>query len=110
MSPSDVLGDLTRRLRHLAADPTEQLSYLHSIGPISVDELALELGEALDLAWIPLEAGAVTPDQLAPARSLRGMLGALASKRPDLWTEDGLRSAEEWDGVRLAAREALQAL
>jgi hypothetical protein len=109
MSPSQVVADLRLRLVHVAADPAEQISYLQSIGPISVDELALELGEALDLAWIPREAGVVTGDQLGPALGVRDMLRELSSQHPELWTQEGLASAE-WDRVRKAARDALQAL
>jgi hypothetical protein len=109
MSPSEVLDDLRLRLVHLAADPVDQIGYLKSIGPISVDELALELDEALRLTWIPQEAGAVTDDQLGPALGVRDMLRELASQHPELWTEEGLTS-EEWDRVRAAARDALQAL
>jgi hypothetical protein len=96
-------------LVHLAANPVEQIKYLQSIGPISVDELALELGEALDLTWIPLQSGTITSDQLAPAQAVREMLRALGSQHAELWTLEGL-TAEEWSRVRIAAKEALQAL
>jgi hypothetical protein len=111
MSPSQVTDDLRRRLANLAATADEQIQYLQSLGPFSVDELALELEETLALSWIPLDAGALKPDQLVYARSVDDILKEFSGQRnAHLWTEHGLASSEEWKRVRVAAKKALQAL
>jgi hypothetical protein len=110
-SASDVLDDLNTCLSHLAAEAPDQIRYVRSLGRVSVDELALDLDDTLQLAWIPLEAGAVTEDQLAGARMVDDLLASFSGQaNAEKWTEDGLTSAEEWKEVRLAAREAIRSL
>jgi hypothetical protein len=99
-----VLEDLRFRLANLAAEAPEQIRYLKSLGPASIDELALEFEEALHLTWIPLESGAVTREQLAGARTVDDLLKSFSGQaNAEKWTEEGLASAEEWKKVRLAA-------
>ncbi len=99
------------RLANLAAEAPDQIRYLRSLGQVSVDELALEFDEALRLAWIPLNAGTVTEEQLAGARLVDDMLDSFSGQaNPEIWTEDGLDTGEEWKKLRLAAKEALRTL
>lgn len=110
-SASEVLDELKASLSNLAAEAPEQIRYLRSLGRVSVDELALELDDVLRLAWIPLEADAVTEEQLAGARLVDHMLdGFSGQENAEKWTEEALVSAEEWRMVRLAAKEALKTL
>lgn len=111
MDAPQVVAELRRCLSNLAADAGAQIRYLHSLGPVSVDELALELGEALDVTWIPLEAGAITSTQLLPAQGVRDLLNEISGPEyEDLWTEEGITRSERWETVRRAAKEALDAL
>jgi len=111
MDAAGVLRELRRCLANLAADANGQVLYLRSLGPVSVDELALELGEALDTTWIPVEAGAITSSQLQPAQRVREILKEMSGpKYEDLWTEEGLAKSGRWEAVRQAAKEALGTL
>ncbi len=111
MNSDQVLDDLGLRLANLAADASDQIRYLQSLGPISVDELALELEEALAVTWIPIQAGVVTEEQLESARSVDALLDAFSGpENADKWTPEALVTANEWKQVRIAAKEALRQL
>jgi hypothetical protein len=111
MSPTEVVDQLRRRLQILAANSTEQVGHLQATGGASVDELALDLDDALSLAWIPIRASVVTTDQLAGARHVDELLDSFSGRQnADLWTYEALASAEVWARVRAAAREALRTL
>src|SRR5579875_3441489 len=111
MDAFQVLAELKRCLRNLASTAEQQLTYLGSLGAISVDELALELDEALDMLWIPTRHGLISEEKVESVERVRSALRDLA--RPDhasLWSEQGLIVAREWEHIRELASNALECL
>ena len=87
------------------------MRYLRTIGDVSVDELALEFDEAMNLIWIPLETGDIIDEQLVGAHKVDELLLSFSGRsNADKWTEDALATSEEWRRVRAAAKEALKTL
>ena len=113
------MADLDRMvlmLRHalatLAAPAAEQIEYLRGLGPVSVDELGLELDDISGAALAALKAaGRITVDGIASVEALGRELQRMSgSHNARLWTEEALVSASEWIAVRRLAAEALHAI
>lgn len=104
-------NELRRTLDLLASAPADQLEHLRLIGaPYSVDELALELDDALPGDG-RVEGLALTAEQSQIIQSVRSKLAAMSGKKnKELWQPQSLASRVEWEEVREAARRALAIL
>src|SRR5919198_501502 len=96
---------LRESLAHLSAPAPAQLSYLRTQGPVPIDELALDFdafGAAVrDSGWVSEEAAAAINKVDVQLKAMSG------SSNAELWTEEALDRATEWDTVRDLARVAL---
>lgn len=95
----------------LALDAVQQEAWLASLGPVSVDELALEFTDRYllvpqwtDAGWLPRDAEATFG---AVDAALSTMSGA---ENAHLWTIEAVHRAREWANVRELAAHALRAL
>lgn len=105
------LASFVRATAVLALSAAQQEAWLASLGPASVDELALEYGERhlllpqwTQAGWLPSEA---VPAFDAVDAALSAMSGA---ENAHLWTAEALHRAQEWAHVRELAAQVLQAL
>jgi hypothetical protein len=114
--PTDIRVDhewtvrrLRSALRALAAPGSEALASLPE-GTVKADELALEYDDCLRVYSDNF------PDEISQARreALLVVADAMESMsgpdRPELWTEDAVVHHEDWNAVRVAARNALAVL
>jgi hypothetical protein len=105
-----LLQQITDALQRLASSADSQVSYLQSMN-LSADELALELDDSLPALGSLLESGQVTDQQAAAMRRVDEALSQMSGRaNRELWTEEGLRHAPEWERVRNLAGEALALL
>ncbi len=111
-----ALRQLRASVEVLGAPAEDQSGYLERIGfsgthPWNVDELALQFDDLYLLADQLTEAGRLTNAQLAALADLDRLLGAMSGpERPELWSEDALRTTPEWEQVRELARKTLTLL
>lgn len=95
-------------VEQISLDAEKQISKL--MGTVVADELVSDFSEIgmvyakelLDNEWI-------TKEQYTIAKSIDEMLAGM-SKRNELWTEDALINAEEWENCRKKGRKLLQML
>jgi hypothetical protein len=102
--PDALREQLAQALALLAAPAEAQLAHLADIGgPDAVDELALELDDALPAIraqWTSM------PTELARILDALDAYLADMSKTPDLWTAEAVRTASAWTIVRHLAAAA----
>lgn len=85
-------------LKQMSMNAEEQINLLK--GTAIADELASDFSEiAMMYAEKLLENEWLTEEQLLIAKSIDEMLDVM-SKRKELWTEEALRSADEWKECR----------
>jgi hypothetical protein len=101
------LDSLRASLRLLSAEAGDQTDYLTQLGTAhSADELALEFDDALAPSRHFLSSAAA-----AAVGAVDDALSAMSGEGHDnLWTLEALRSAPEWQHVRVLARKALTEL
>jgi len=101
-----LLPQLRRALEHLAAPADEQHDYLHGLGAVDADELALEFDDVASAAE-PL----LSDDCRGSLRALDRALAAMSDRtRTDVWSLGSLMTAPEWDDVRRRAAATLHLL
>lgn len=105
----DFVNKMREALGLLAADAGDQLRYLSEIGVAGVvDELALEFDDLMTLAQSRLDQGDITEVQYEKLRELDQKLSDMSgSNNASLWTEEALRTSDEWKEVRRLARSTL---
>ena len=96
---------LSEAIRCLALPAEEQLTFLSRLGcPGVIDELALQFHDQAVIADQLLEAGEITPGQLAVVKDVDEMLTGMSGQRnAALWTEDALKRSALWEDVRRRA-------
>jgi hypothetical protein len=107
MSASSLLGELKWSLQALALSPELQREQFPSFVCLA-DELALEF----DHSWkAAADSHAFTPDQRSILTQLDAFLGGISGREhAELWTDQALGDAPEWQQIRILAREALASL
>jgi len=103
---------LADALRLLAADTEAQLQYLTDLGlPQGVDELALEYDAIAAAAQTMLESGELNEEQADCIQSLNARLESMSGEaNAHLWTPQALRSAQQWQDIRILADKCLRLL
>jgi hypothetical protein len=96
---------LFEAIRCLALPPDEQLAFLSRLGcPGVIDELALQFHDHAVVADQLLEAGDITPGQLAVVNDVDGLLTGMSGQHnAALWTEQALKQSALWEDVRRRA-------
>ncbi len=95
-------------VKQMAMDAKEQITKLK--GTVVADELASDFSEiGMMYAKELLESEWITQEQYAIVKSIDEMLTNM-SKRNELWTEEALLNAEEWQNCRKESRILLQIL
>lgn len=100
---------LVEAARLLAADYNDQVAALPTFDHVP-DELLNEFGEAFLLARQALDAGLLTPHQFAIALDLDQACEALPVSEDYHEALAAVRNAQEWEALRVKARELLKAL
>jgi hypothetical protein len=111
ISERQLLAQLREIVELLAAPAADQERWLAD-HRFPVDELALQLADAVPM-WFARLANAGLLTQLADQalRKLDDALGSFSGPtNADLWTEDALYSANQWQRVRDLALRALAQL
>jgi hypothetical protein len=96
-------------LADVGADSIRQIRYLRSVG-VGVDELVLELDDAVVTAQAKRREGLLGDDELELIERVGDQVDALPPSPGPLWTEAALGEAPEWRDLRAAAAEAHDAL
>lgn len=98
--------ELTELLAILSSSAEIQLDYLKGMGNVSVDELALELHELMQIAPSMLEAGDVTQRRLNAVGLIDKKFNEMSGdKNAALWTESALCESADWAEIRILARK-----
>lgn len=92
----------------ISLDANHQIARLK--GTVVADELASDFSEiGMVYARVLLEEEWITREQFAIAESIDEMLAGM-SDRNELWTEDALINAEEWENCRKKGNMLLKTL
>ena len=95
-------------IKQISMNAREQIVKLN--GTIIADELASDFSEiGMMYAKELLENEWLTQEQYTIAKSIDEMLGAM-SERKELWSEEALFSAEEWEECRKRGKLLLETL
>ena len=101
-------------IQHLSESANLQTAYLARISPsaiVSVDELALEFADAMDVLWQAIESRQLSESDVKVLEKLNEYLSGISGRQnAKLWTVDGLASSPEWFEVRRLAKECLTQL
>ena len=89
----------------VAADSIRQIRSLRSVG-VGVDELMLELDDALVTAQAKHREGLLDDEELAILDHVGDHVDAMPPSPGPLWTEAALGEAPEWRELRELAAEA----
>ena len=89
----------------VGADSIRQIRYLRSVG-VGVDELVLELDDAVVTAQAKCREGLLGQEELALIEGVGDHVDAMPPSPGPLWTEAALGEAVEWRELREAAAEA----
>ena len=105
----DIKKRLIHDLGNLAAEASDQIIYLRSIGlPNGVDELALEFHDSFLLADQFLESGLISQRQYDAIVLVDRALDEVSGQaNADLWDNTALSKAVEWARIRILAKVAL---
>jgi len=110
---SDDLAEFRRWilavLDGVGADSIRQIRYLRSVG-VGVDELVLELDDAVVTAQAKSREGLLRNDELELIERVGDQVDAWPPSPGPLWTEAALGEAPEWRDLREAAADAHTAL
>ncbi len=103
---------LLKGLQCLAADGEILLQAFWFPGPNYIaDDLAEEFAFRLELAERCVKEGLISKDMFEKARAVDAKLDKMSgSENASLWTDEAVRTHEEWSIVRRLAREALGAM
>jgi hypothetical protein len=93
----------------VGADSIRQIRYLRSVG-VGVDELVLELDDAVVTAQARCREGLLDKDELELIERVGDHVDAMPPSPGPLWTEAALGDAPQWRDLRAAAAEAHAAL
>jgi hypothetical protein len=106
-----LLVMLLKAVARLALPAEDQVAYLRRLGSWpSVDELALELDDVVELLGQFVASGWITEQDADAIRALDDLLGRMSGDQNEhLWTEHGLTTANEWEEVRKRARDIVLA-
>ncbi len=100
---------LLQNLQVLASDPETLIRAYPPMIP-AADELVNDIDHHLELAERCVEEGLVSREALEKARKVDALISEMSGRHdPSLWTDQALRTREEWKEVRRMAREALAA-
>jgi hypothetical protein len=107
MDALSILDELKWSLQALAMSPELQREQFPSFVCIA-DELALEF----DHSWkTAADNHSFTPEQRSVLTELDAVLGSISGREhAQLWTEQAMRDAPEWQQIRGFARRALESL
>jgi hypothetical protein len=99
-------------LEHLAWPAGEQIAYLVDLGTApQLDELALELDDAVQVLPQLVEREWLTQEQAAMITAVNNKLGEMSGiENAALWVASALSTSREWADVRSLAQSALRAL
>jgi hypothetical protein len=106
---NSLVAELFGVLERLAAPAKDQIAYLRNLGTSpSVDELALELNDVAFLVPKLVEDGRISRQQADCITIIERKLSEMSGQHNfQLWTEDALRHAADWEDVRRLAAAAL---
>jgi hypothetical protein len=97
---------LIESVRLLAADHETQIKQLPDFVHVP-DEIALTYHDCFLLAPQIKEAGLITAEQFAKLAKLDKMLEDMSEDKR-LWTLDALSAEEQWQQIRIVARDVLE--
>ena len=99
-------------LQCLAAEPEVLLRAFWFPGPNYIpDDLAEDFAFHVELADFCVREGLISQELLNHARAVDAKLNQMSGPQdPSLWSDEGLRTREEWVAVRQLARAALTAM
>jgi len=103
---------LVQDLQCLASEPDVLLQAFWFPGPDYIpDDLAEDFAFHMELAELCVREGLVSLEQFSHVRAVDAKLSQMSGPQdPSLWTDEGVRSREEWVTVRELARGALAAM
>ena len=102
------VAKFVRAIAVLALDADGQIAWLASLGPVAIDELALEFDDGIRLFPQFLDLGWLRADlEVALADIDRQLLDMSDASDKDLWSAKALATDTRWADLRLLARSAL---
>lgn len=100
--------NFTEVVRQLSMSAEEQIQKLN--GTVVTDEIASDFSEiGMHYAQKLLSYGWLTQEQFNIAQDIEKKLEKMTQKK-ELWNDDALSSAEEWDNCRKIGEDLLQTL
>lgn len=100
--------NFTEIVRQLSMNAEEQIQKLK--GTVVADEIATDFSEiGMQYAQKLLSYGWITQEQFIIAQDIEKKLERMSQKK-ELWNNDALSNAAEWDNCRKSGKELLQTL
>ena len=90
-------------------DPEQQIDHVERLA-VGLDELALEFDDVSGTRFRLVAEGALTPTQAAAIAAVDRHLSQMTSAGPTRWTENAVRTGEDWAHLRKLARLAVSEL
>ncbi|MFD7584694.1 hypothetical protein ACFV84_04580 [Kitasatospora sp. NPDC059811] len=90
----------------IGCPPARQLEYIKT-ERVGVDEIALQFDDVLNLVQGAVDEGSLSPEILELLLPIDSQLKEMTESKEDLWDDESLSEASEWDELRLAAQQAL---
>ncbi|MGV9907371.1 hypothetical protein ACWDU8_33650 [Streptomyces sp. NPDC003388] len=93
----------------LSAGPERQVEYLRASG-VGPDEVLLQFDDVLHVAHARLADGSLNDKDYFLLQTVNESVNSVSAGPEDIWAEDALEEAAEWEEVRAASRLAKSGL
>ncbi|MFI8364052.1 hypothetical protein ACIGD1_28320 [Streptomyces sp. NPDC085612] len=90
-------------LNHLGSLPESQIAHIQALD-VGADELLLEFDDVMNTARAHRYEESLPEEDFKLLQKIDSAADAVASAGVDIWSEESLRRAPEWEALRKAAR------